>query len=294
MSIDFQMLLGPSKVNIPIKVVEGLCQSGDVQPMPLVFQQPPPPPPPRAPMAPMPLQQMQLPLKYQQQQMQPPPPKVPLYKQLSQQQQLQQLQQPPPPPPRPINSFLAVDQFVWPQFAVGNTMLMLCMHIADNKVSLVKLCELDRTIDAFKSDMAKNLDNEKSLYKKFGFSRKKLMTLEQFKADCIAKDTDTDMKPEFVVYLSKLLKRNICVVSLAPGHLERTDYVSDVLDPWVLIKQDNVKGYMLFTGTQTVSEAIEEELFKGGFFIKLASKKKMELKKLAKIVGNDEFVTKYV
>ena len=71
---------------------------------------------------------------------------------------------------------------------------MLCMHIADNKVSLVKLNELDKTIDSFKLDMSKNLDNDKSLYKKFGFSRKKLLTLEGMKADCVTKDTDTEAR----------------------------------------------------------------------------------------------------
>ena len=91
--------------------------------------------------------------------------------------------------------------------------------------------------------------------------------------------------------MSKLLTRNICIVNTV--ELERTDYVSDVLDPWVLIKKGDAGKYMLYTGTMTVSEAIEQELAQKGVFKDLALKKKMEVKKLIKIVGNDGFVGKY-
>jgi hypothetical protein len=201
---------------------------------------------------------------------------------------------PPPPPPR--SSFVVVEPgpFISPTCLAKNTFVLLILHLSEpgGCVTVKHVKEVIKQLAEFKQVLTNALDNERGLYKKFGFSRKRTLTMQGLKDMINAPDSDTDLKPELITYLGKYTEHNICLIRIN-GTLERTEYIADPLKPWVLIKEVHDKGYMLYTGTESISSVIVKELEHAGYLAKLATKKKSEINKLVKMVGSDSFLADY-
>jgi hypothetical protein len=161
----------------------------------------------------------------------------------------------------------------------NNTFISACLHLIDSTLSVLPLNSIKKTVDDFKIDLAKNLDNDKQLYKKFGFSRKRSITIDGMKAFLTGDNTDTNFMVEVFTYMAKLLQKNICIVDFAEK--SRGDYMHDVLSPWILFRIDT-GSYQLYTGTENIYTVIEKEL-KLTPDIKLL--KANELKKIIKLTG---------
>ena len=201
---------------------------------------------------------------------------------------------PPPPPPR--SSFVVVEPgpFISPTCLAKNTFILLILHLSEpgGCVTVKHVKEVIKQLAEFKQVLTNALDNERGLYKKFGFSRKRTLTMQGLKDMINAPDSDTDLKPELITYLGKYTEHNICVIRIN-GTLERAEYIADPLKPWVLIKEVHDKGYMLYTGTESISSVIVKDLEHAGYLAKLATKKKSEINKLVKMVGSDSFLADY-
>jgi hypothetical protein len=202
----------------------------------------------------------------------------------------------PPPPPPPRSSFVVVEPgpFISPTCLAKNTFVLLILHLSEpgGCVTVKHVKEVIKQLAEFKQVLTNALDNERGLYKKFGFSRKRTLTMQGLKDMINAPDSDTDLKPELITYLGKYTEHNICLIRIN-GTLERTEYIADPLKPWVLIKEVHDKGYMLYTGTESISSVIVKELEHAGYLAKLATKKKSEINKLVKMVGSDSFLADY-
>ena len=195
--------------------------------------------------------------------------------------------------------------------STNNTFLMLCLNVIDDKTSLLKASTACEELAKFKSDLSKNLDNEKHLWKKFGFSRKRTLNLLDLKDFLARDDTDTDLlvaHPELITYISKLLQKNICVVNYGTKSapvLGRTDFINDPISPWILFKREGT-SFWIGSGTggdtasqQGISDQIEKDLVALGHMATLlATKKALEIKRLVKIIGatmtsKDALLSKY-
>lgn len=316
--IDFSKILGESKVSVPIKIIEEFTQQGvqgherherhERHELHELHEQPPPPPP-RVQMKSgqghhMPLHhapphhqgsgfqghQNMLSNNY----VPPPPPPPPPRNNQHNLHLMQKLHVQPPPPPPPLpQSYICEDNYIIPNCSANNTFMLIFMHLKDSTITLRSPKDVAGALVVFKKNLADDLDNNNNFYKKFGFSRKRALTLSGMQNDIMLDDTDTNLKPEIVTYCSKVLEKNICIVCISGGTPVRTDYVFEESAPWILIKFVYNKGYTLFIGTTPISDVIEEELFKAGYFHKIASQKVSQKKLLAKLIGNTNFSTKY-
>jgi hypothetical protein len=175
-----------------------------------------------------------------------------------------------------------------------DTFLTMCLNIIDPNICILTKEGVKKHIDPFKVDLAKNLDNDKQLYKKFGFSRKKSINIDSMKSFFNQENTDLNITPEVFTYLSKLLQKNICIVDFSL--IVRSDYVHDVLSDWIMFKFENNK-YNLYCGKDNIPIFIEKEVFSRGHLSKekLDQTKANELKKLCKMVAltKDDLLEKY-
>ena len=209
----------------------------------------------------------------------PPPPRK----------QVQQQQQPPPPPPREqFNAaFDQVDEYLMPMCSMADSFLLIIAHVLDPTISIKRKEDVLKALASFKKTLAADLDNDRGLFKKFGFSRKRKLTLQGLK-DMINNNGNSNgteilsLAPELASYCSKYIERNICIIKIN-GTLERTDYeCGDVAKPWLLVRELHTGGYMLYTGAEPISKVIEAELTKAGYMDKLTSKKISEKKSWSK------------
>lgn len=103
----------------------------------------------------------------------------------------------------------------------GNTLLCEIMGIMNPLVTVMSGSSLTDTLADFKDDLARNLNNERQLFKEFGFSKKRSLTVDEMKANIRQTTTDGNLRPEVLTYLAYLLLKNICI--LDSQNLERTE-----------------------------------------------------------------------
>jgi len=179
-----------------------------------------------------------------------------------------------------MNDFSKDNDYLTPKVSPGNTFLMLCLHIIDGKTSLLRVPDAIKNLTSFKADLANNLDNDKQLYKKFGFSRKRNLNVDKMKAELILDDTDAIIGPEHTLYLAKLIGAHI--VAIDPSKLERHDLNADASPSYLFTKNENV--FSLYSGTLAFPEKIEADI-KGTTIWNQLSSKATGLKKLNKFMG---------
>lgn len=94
-----------------------------------------------------------------------------------------------------------------------NSILRSFLYIIDPIMTLSSTEMLESRMEKFKYELCKNLDNERSYFKKMGFSRKKGNTVEQMKND-IMSCSDDNMKTDVLTYLCNLSNINLVMVNI--------------------------------------------------------------------------------
>jgi hypothetical protein len=232
---------------------------------------------------------------------------------------------PPPPPPRvavaaPVQATvntvadLDADGYTNTMFE-RNTFLTLCLFTIDPSAAVMRKEDATSVLSNFMRDLGKNLDNDKQLFRAFGFSRKRNSAelLDNMKRFFASDDTDALLMSadgvapttEVFTYMSKLLQKNICIVDYEA--MIRKDHVSNPLASWVLFKKsgsgpeqpDGVPSFSLFhnpQGVVPIGAKIEADLVKKGMLSKLVKEAKASyVNKLGKMIGlsKDELLAKY-
>ena len=176
---------------------------------------------------------------------------------------------PPPPPPR-----VKVD-------ITPHTLILSVLKETDPKIELLDDAKKLPLIKQFQSDLQKNLDNEKGLFKLFGFARKRSISLEALKESL--DKTDKELTKEALLYLAKLLNKRIVIIT----DMEREEYLGGDSD--LLLFKKNPNG--IYTHEAVNAAELESELFKRLVQnaeltkAKVASAKIAELRQFAKFVG---------
>jgi hypothetical protein len=107
----------------------------------------------------------------------------------------------------------------------------------DPLVTVMSFSQLHSNVQKFKEDLSKNLNNEKQLYKAFGFSRKKSISLESMQSNLTAPKTDKALTPESILYIAKLTQTNIVLCHW--DDMERMDtVVSPEFEKWCVYSWD--------------------------------------------------------
>lgn len=177
-----------------------------------------------------------------------------------------------------MNDFIDREGYVFPSRAKGNTFIMLLLHLIDQKTSLLKLSDALNALTSFKIDLSKNLDNEKQLWKKFGFHRKRTLNLEKVKSDLTSEHTDSILGHEHYLYFAKLVGMEFIVVNYAT--LERFAYNEGAPVSYMFRKFDN-NEYGLYSLQGTFNEKLDTDLKTLPIWDEL-NKKASGKKKLAK------------
>ena len=125
----------------------------------------------------------------------------------------------PPPPPTPQSSSPKIQ---------GNSFMYHVLCIIDPLVTVMNHTQVQESLFKFKTDLAKHLGNEKQLFKQFGFSKKKSVTLESMQANLQETNTDLVLFPESLLYIAKLTKLNISICN-AEDHT-RQDIQGNIVD----------------------------------------------------------------
>jgi len=195
----------------------------------------------------------------------------------------------PVPVPVAMNDFeKTAGDWVFPVASVAekNTFLMLCLHLIDAKTSLLRVEDVAKTLEEFKMDLAKNLDNDKNLYKKFGFTRKRTLSIVKMKDEMRAPDTDDVYTCEHFLYLAKLLDAHITLVDL--DKIERRDFNDTVGQGHarILFKRGEDGVFQLYTGPLGVAEKLEADLKETPHWSEMSNEKNTRKKKaLIKLIG---------
>lgn len=160
----------------------------------------------------------------------------------------------------------------------------LILHHIDPTTKVFKPDMLEAHIIKFQCDLAKNLDNEKQLFKVFGFSRKKSISLETMQTNL--QGTDAQLTEDIFTYISKLLKKNLVIFNHVAN--ERTDIITCGETPLLILQTPK---YVLTHEFETIKEAND-------FFVDHVKAKQStltpavikdmkitELRALAKLVG---------
>ena len=151
---------------------------------------------------------------------------------------------PPPPPPPPPR--VSLEPY---------TLFMHVLMETDPKAELLSPTQKLALIKQFQTDLQKNLDNEKGLFKLFGFSKKRSVTLEALKA--ALGPTDKELTDDAILYLAKLLNKRIVIYN---DDTERTEH-NPVEQELLLFKKSKEQVYA-FVDKFTTSESLDLFLFK--------------------------------
>ena len=137
----------------------------------------------------------------------------------------------------------------------GNVIMYHMMCISSPAASLlVNPSDINRALDVFKSTIARELVSEKQLFKVYGFSKKRSITVEAMQSELQKAVTDGDMSTETLSCLAKYTKRNISIVQTSDKI--RTDIVIDDMCEWSVFIQD-AKG-ISYNGSITSKQQLDE------------------------------------
>ena len=170
----------------------------------------------------------------------------------------------------------------------GNTMLQIFLHLLEPKTTLIKREDIDIQLKSFKESLAKELDSEKQLFKKFGFSRKRTCDIDDFKKKLTQIITDTvPFDNDVLTYLSKLSKRDVVVFDVK--NQIRIASVCGQSDATVLL----ISYDALMHKYNMINEFVSKDecnkacarLYFDNYKPNLESLKVLELKALAKLLG---------
>lgn len=110
------------------------------------------------------------------------------------------------------------------------------------------LTDQEDTLTKFKRELSKNLTNERQLFKKFGFSRKKGVRLESMQKEIEELSSSRfDLPSEYMLqYIAHLFKANMAIIN--EEKTERTDIIVTEDNRWRLIKHSDSDGYSIEEG----------------------------------------------
>lgn len=110
------------------------------------------------------------------------------------------------------------------------------------------LTDQEDTLTKFKRELTKNLTNERQLFKKLGFSRKKGVTIESMEKEIEElSHTRFGLPSEYILqYIAHLLKANLAIIN--ERTTERIDIIVTEDNRWRLIEQCDTNGYSFSTG----------------------------------------------
>lgn len=92
----------------------------------------------------------------------------------------------------------------------GNRLMFMLLSCFDPTITL-KTDKL-KEINIFKNYVSECLDNQHQYFKKFGFSRKRGLTVEDMKKELCRPKTDMCLGSDVLKYLSLVCKVNICII----------------------------------------------------------------------------------
>lgn len=101
----------------------------------------------------------------------------------------------------------------------GNTFMFLALYNADPVVTVLKLADAHLALERFVGDCKANLDGTAQLYKKYGFNRKRGMTVSGLQEALVS---DLAHNDEAYTFIAKLL--NVHLILYNVSFHERRDY----------------------------------------------------------------------
>jgi hypothetical protein len=167
----------------------------------------------------------------------------------------------------------------------GNTIMYHMMCISSPSASLViHPSEVRKTLELFKTTIAKDLVSEKQLFKMYGFSKKRTVTVDIMQSEIQKEVTDDVMSNETLTYLAKYTQRNLSIIQ--ETQKARTDIIVDATYQWCLFIRDE-DGY-------AVSERVTTKEEVDAFAISLiGSVNDVEKQKVGDLRAIYKFITGY-
>lgn len=153
-----------------------------------------------------------------------------------------------------------------------DSFLALCIHISSTYKS-VRVAEFQKQLGQLKINISETMEAN---WKKFGFNRKRSLSVEAFKSCGFS---DAELKSEHILFLAKYFGWSFVVVDYA--RLERVDLGE--AGGCFLFKVDADGHFSLFVGSETIQERIRKDLEEMACPL-LDSKKPSHVKKLAKLL----------
>lgn len=131
---------------------------------------------------------------------------------------------------QPIHPTLVTQAPFENAFLKSNSFYKKVLSIIDPTVDIFPENTMVETLEKFKNDLANNLSNEKQLYKKLGYSRKRSSSIDKMKDALKHKDGDKELYNDIYDYISKLLKKQMTIIKVMEASKipERQDFNADV------------------------------------------------------------------
>ena len=174
-----------------------------------------------------------------------------------------------------IISYNVENEYITPALSNSDSFIMLLLYSVNNNQPFKA-----NEISSLKKKLSESL---KECFKKYGFTRKRSLNIDNMNSEFLANNSDDVYKTEHFTYIAKYFNISFCIVDF--DNMERQDFESlDSSKDILMFKKKD--GYHLYNGNN-VSDKILADLTASNCPL-VGSKKVTHIKKLNKLLHSEK------
>ena len=186
-----------------------------------------------------------------------------------------------------LNTFTIENDYIHPLLFNGDTFIILCAYKQlDPTISLKRYNDTKLFLTKLKNDLSVKLEVD-NYFRLCRLNRKRSVNLQTMQSELKCNNTDSMLKDEHFVYLSKFFKVNICIIDME--NLIKHYYVGSEEEGkdigTLLFKVLSSGGYILYDGSLELTDILEKEVSESKHSHLKTSVKKRDQQKLNKFIN---------